>query len=116
MALLTTQVIARAAITPTYTAVAASDTFVPDSQTFLHIKNAGGSNDNISVAISTGAASPIPNVTIGAVTGTVPLTTGDKMIGPFPATHFADPTTGLATITHSFTTSVTVAVVKVSAP
>lgn len=116
MALLTTQIISRAGITPTYGAVAASDTFVPDSTTFLHIKNAGGSNDNVSVAIGSGAASPIPNVTLGPVAVTVPLTTGDKMIGPFPATHFADPTTGLATVTHSFTTSVTVAVVKVSAP
>lgn len=116
MALLSTQVVNRAGITPTYSAVAASDTFVPDSQTYLHIKNAGGSIDNVSVAIGSGAASPIPNITIGAVTLAVPATTGDKMIGPFPATHFADPTTGLATVTHSFTTSVTVAVLKVSAP
>lgn len=116
MALLTTQVITRAGIAPTYGAVAASDTFVPDSQTFLHFKNAGGSIDNVSVAVGTGAANPIPNVTIGPVTLAVPATTGDRMIGPFPASLFADPTTGLATVTNSFTTSVTVAVVKVSAP
>jgi hypothetical protein len=42
----------------------------------------------------------------------VPATTGDRMIGPFPAHSFADPTDGLADITYSSATSVTVAVFK----
>ena len=38
-----------------------------------------------------------------------------RHFGPFPADLFADPTTGLTTVTHSFTTSVTCAVWKLSA-
>jgi hypothetical protein len=40
----------------------------------------------------------------------------ERMIGPFPANFFADPTTGLATITHGFTTSVTSGVFKLTQP
>jgi hypothetical protein len=38
------------------------------------------------------------------------------MIGPLPAQFFADPTTGLATVTHSFTTSVTSGVFRLQQP
>ncbi len=38
------------------------------------------------------------------------------MIGPFPANFFNDPTTGVATVTHSFTTTVTVGVFNLSQP
>jgi hypothetical protein len=40
LTLLTTQNISRSGVTPAYTAVAASDTFVPDAQSFIHVKNA----------------------------------------------------------------------------
>jgi PKD repeat protein len=40
----------------------------------------------------------------------------ERMIGPFPANFFADPTTGLATVTHSFTTTVTSGIFKLSQP
>lgn len=56
----------------------------------------------------------ITDVPIGDPTVTVPITTGDRMIGPIPGGIFADPTTGLVTVTHSFTTSVTVAVLNLS--
>ncbi len=46
----------------------------------------------------------------------VPATTGDRMIGPLPAEHFADPSDGLAAITYSGVTSVTVAAVQVTKP
>jgi hypothetical protein len=46
VALLTTQNISRSGVTPSYAAVAASDTFVPDAQTFIHVKNGGGSPDS----------------------------------------------------------------------
>jgi hypothetical protein len=113
MALLTTQVVTRAAITPTYGAVAASDTFVPGDTTFLHIKNGGGSPDAVSVAAPGSAV--LPNVTNAATTVSV-TNAQERMIGPFPANVYADPTTGLVTVTHSFTTSVTVAVINVQRP
>lgn len=112
MALLTTQTISRTKIIPTYAAVAASDTFTPDAQTFLHVKNAGGSSDTVVVSVLAGDP---PGLTISDVSNAVANAT-EGMIGPFPAQFFADPTTGLATVTHSFTTTVTVGVFKLSQP
>src|SRR6266545_3037457 len=103
MALLTTQTITRTGLTPAYTAVASSDTFVPDAQTFLHVKNAGGSPDVVTITV---AAGDPPGLTISDLS--VSVTNGqERMIGPLPANFFADPTTGLCTVTHSFTTTVT---------
>lgn len=112
MALLTTQNIARTGVTPTYGAVAASDTFVPGSGVFLHIKNAGGSPDTCVVQVLQGDP---PGLTIAD--NSVSVTNAqERMIGPFPANFFADPVTGLATVTHSFTTTVTVAVLSLTQP
>jgi hypothetical protein len=112
MALLTTQNISRAGVTPAYTAVAASDTLVPDAQTFIHVKNAGGSPDSCVIAVLAGDP---PGLVISD--NTVSVTNGqERMIGPLPANFFADPTTGLATVTHSFTTSVTSGVFKLGQP
>lgn len=112
MALLATQEMALTGTAVTYSAAAASDTFLPDDRTFLHVKNGGGSPDTVTVVTprtdprtgqaETDAVSTVTNAT-------------EEFIGPFPADVFADPTTGLATVTHSFTTSVTVAVVRVPA-
>jgi FlaG/FlaF family flagellin (archaellin) len=112
MTLLATQNISRAGVTPAYTAVAASDTFIPDAQTFIHVKNAGGSPDSCVIAVLAGDP---PGLVLSDVT--VSVTNGqERMIGPFPANFFADPTTGLATVTHSFTTSVTSGVYKLGQP
>ena len=112
MALLTTQTIVRTGLSPTYGAVAASDTFTPDAQTFLHVKNAGGSPDTCAIVV---AAGDPPGLTISDLS--VSVTNGqERMIGPFPSQFFADPTTGLATVTHSFTTSVTSGVFLLTQP
>lgn len=112
MALLTTQNISRSGITPSYAAVAASDTFVPDAQTFGHIKNGGGSPDTVTISVLQGDP---PGLTISDVT--VSVTNGqERMIGPFPAQFFADPSTGLATWANSFTTSVTIGIFKLGQP
>jgi hypothetical protein len=112
LALLTTQNISRSGVTPAYTAVAASDTFVPDSQTFIHVKNGGGSPDSCVIAVLQGDP---PGLTISDITVSV-TNAQERMIGPFPANFFADPTTGLATVTHSFTTTVTSGVFKLGQP
>jgi hypothetical protein len=112
LALLTTQNISRSGVTPAYTAVAASDTFTPDSQTFIHVKNAGGSPDSCVIQVLQGDP---PGLTISDITVSV-TNAQERMIGPFPANFFADPTTGLATVTHSFTTSVTSGVFKLGQP
>lgn len=113
MALLTTQTITRTGITPTYAAVTASDTLTPDKETFIQIKNAGGSSDTVTVEVRAG--DPV-GLTISDLSISVPATTGDRMIGPLPPQFFADPTTGLCTVTHSFITSVTAGVFKLSQP
>jgi hypothetical protein len=113
MALLTTQTIIRTGITPTYAAVAASDTFTPGANVFLHVKNAGGSPDTCAVQVLAG--DPSPTLLIADLS--VSVTNGqERMIGPLPAQYFADPTTGLATVTHGFTTSVTVGVFNLAQP
>lgn len=113
MALLSVQSIDRTGLTPSYTAVAASDTFVPGPSTFLHVKNTSGTIDTVTLVTP---GSVIPNVPIGDPTVSVPITTGDKMIGPLPGGIFADPSTGLVTVTHSTTASVTCAVLNLSTP
>lgn len=112
MAALTTQNVSRTGIVPTYAAVASSDTFTPDAQTYVHIKNAGGSTDTVTISVLAGdpAGLTIADLSIAIVTST------EKVIGPFPANFFADPTTGLATIAHSFTTTVTIGVFKLGQP
>jgi hypothetical protein len=112
MALLSTQQVVRTGLAPAYGAVSASDTFQPGPATFLHVKNTGGSPDTVTLVTPGNAISDVP---IGDPTVSVPATTGDRMIGPIPGGIFADPTTGLVTVTHSFTTGVTIAVVDVKA-
>lgn len=108
MALLSVQQVAITGTTPSYGAVSASDTLVPDPRAFLIVKNAGGTSDNATVVV--------PGSTYGQanpdVVTAVPITTGERWIGPM-VPELADPTTGLITVTHSFTTSVTCAYVRV---
>ena len=113
MTLLATQTIVRTGLTPAYTTVTASDTFIPGAQVFLHVKNVSGTNDTCVVQVLAGDP---PGLTIADISVTVPLTTGDKMIGPLPSQFFADPTTGLATVTHTQTTSVTSGVFNLQQP
>ena len=72
MALLSIQQVAITGTTPSYGAVAASDTIVPDDRAFLIVKNASGTVDNVVVVV--------PGSTYGQanpdVTVTVPITTG----------------------------------------
>jgi hypothetical protein len=111
MALLTTQNVVLTGLTPTYGAVAASDTFTPGPRTFLHVKNAGGSPDTCVVSVLAGD----PPGGLVIADNSVSVTNGqERMIGPFPNQYFGDPVTGLATVTHSFTTTVTVAVINLT--
>jgi hypothetical protein len=108
VALLTTQSPTIAGTAPTYGAVSASDTIANvDDRMFLIVKNASGTVDTVTLAIpgSDQFGSPVPDPTI-----TVPITTGERWILLTP--QMADPATGLVTVTHSQTTSVTCALVR----
>ncbi len=113
MAALSAQTIVRTGITPSYAAVAASDTIPLDAgTTFIHVKNGGGSSDTCVCSVLAGDP---PGLTVSD--NSVSVTNGqERMIGPLPAQFFADPTTGLGTVTHSFTTSVTIGVFKLQQP
>lgn len=107
MALLSPQQAAITGTTPSYAAVTASDTVVPDDRAFLIVKNTTGTVDNISVVVP-GSVYGQPRADIAV---TVPITTGERWIGPLVG-DLADPTTGLITITHS-NTGATCALVRV---
>lgn len=108
MAALTTQKVTLAGTTPTYVAASAGgDTFVPGPHVFLHFKNTSGSSYNITI--------PTPNTLIGLAVADAIVTitaSSERMIGPFPAQHFADPADGRVDVTYTGVTSLTVAVLE----
>lgn len=109
MALIATQQMSSAGAAVTYSSVSASDTFVPDlsGRTFLHIKNAGASTDTVTIA-TPGTVGP--GLSIGDLSFTV-ANGAEKFVLLSSPTLFT--TDGVATVTHSYTTSVTCAVVTV---
>lgn len=113
MATLATQSVARAGVAPSYAAATAGgDKFTPDRDTFLHVKN--GSGGALTVTIATPRTDQVGNpVADNAIS--VPAA-GERMIGPFPAEHYADPADGLAAITYSGVTSLTVGAFRMSQP
>lgn len=109
MALLATQTpTAAAGLVPAFTAAAASDTFLPSDRTFIYVKNTNAATRTITVTTPGTTA----GLAIADMVGTVGATTGELILGPFPAQNYADPTTGLATVTPSATANVTYAVVQ----
>lgn len=107
MALLTVQQTAKP-LTPSYAAVSASDTVAADpvANLILVVKNAGGSPDTVTITdpglTASGSAATNP-------TFSVPATTGERWYLLNPQLQNAS---GIITIAHSFTTSVTCAVVR----
>lgn len=111
MALLTMQqIVAVPAAGLSYSAVAASDTVAWDPGLAIIVKNAGGTADNVSIDPPGNGVGGVAIPDVPAAT--VPITTGERVIflGD-PA--YMDPTTGLVTVKHSFTTSVTAAVIRI---
>lgn len=104
MALIAAQSMAYPSGTPVYSAVSASDTFVPADNTRLVVKNASGGSINVTV-------SSFPNTNewgaaIADLVVAVPAA-GERWIGPFRGPAHADPATNLVTVTYSATPSVT---------
>jgi len=105
MAALTATTPARTGTATSGAAVAASDTIsaaiLGTRGAFLEIINGGGSTDNITVsdAGSSPAGTPVTSYAASVANG------ASKIL--FIDPRQADPSTGLVTVTHSFTTSVT---------
>jgi hypothetical protein len=109
VALLAIQQFTEVGTTPSMVAANASDTVNAVPGLGLIVRNAGGTQDIVTMVVRTLGPGGIatPNVTV-----TVPITTGERWISlTNPA--YIDPTTGLITIQHSFTTSVTQALVRI---
>jgi hypothetical protein len=115
MALLTVQVPTAAGITPAYNAVSASDTFAATTghAYLLHVKNAGGSPDTV-VIDDPNSADPGAAVAFNP-DQSVSVTNGQERFILIQPARSKNVTTGLVTITHSFTTSVTCNIVLVGA-
>lgn len=109
MATYTTQQMTAAGVAASYTAASASDTIsdISNGRTFLHVKNAGGSSDTVTIVTpgTVGPALAIADLTVAVANGT------EKFIGPLDPAIFG--TAGVATVQHSFTTSVTCAAVSI---
>lgn len=112
MALLATQDITQTGTTPTYASANASgDSMVADGRTFLHVKNASGGAITVTItaAVSSLNQSGFGDIPISNIAVSVPATTGDKLIAVPPASHAPG---GIATITYSGVTSLTVAAIR----
>lgn len=111
MALLTTQTpTPTGGLVPSYSAAAASDTFVPDDRTFLYVKNTNAATRTIAITV----AATVRGQTVTNPAPTIAATTGELVLGPFPADTYANPSTGLCTVTPSATTNVTYAVIRLA--
>ena len=109
MATLAVQNISLLGIVPAYSAAAGGgDQFTPSDRTYLHVKNGGGSPITVTIVTPLEAALNIPmaDIAVSVSNGT------EKVIGPFGAALFQN-SVGLADVTYSAVTSVTVGVFRV---
>lgn len=110
MAVLSTVVIQPAGTAPALVAASAGgDRCEVGDSVFLHVKN--GSGSPITVTIDSVAPSNYGDDVNLVVS--VPATTGERFIGPLRASRFASNTDGLAAITYSGVTSLTVEAVRI---
>jgi hypothetical protein len=107
MADLAVEDVSRTGLNPTFRAVSESDTFTNDGETVLEIRNAGGSPDTVTIA----AVRPCKFGKNHDISVSVPATTGVRVLGPFPP-HIFNNSSGKVTVEHSFTTSVTMALMR----
>ena len=79
---LTQKQVVAAGLTPAYQAIDATDTYYLENrgQVFLHFLNTGSE-----ATVTFDTEQQIDGLDLENPTVTVPATTGDKMVGPFPA-------------------------------
>lgn len=107
MALLSTQQMAVAGTQATYSAVSASDTAdISNGRTFAHVVNAGASSDTVTVV----TPGTVAGLAIADLSVTVP-NGQNRFIGPLDPQVFGS--AGVATIQHSYLTSVTIAILTI---
>jgi hypothetical protein len=80
------------------------NSFANDGRTLLRVKNAAGAPITVSVAFS----GLVDGQTVPPRTYSIPATTGDRLLGPFPTDRFGTN----VTVTYSSGTSVTARVLQ----
>jgi hypothetical protein len=112
MALLSVQpTVPASGIAPTYSAANASDTFPCGNNLLLLVENSNASTRTITL---TTPNSP-RGLSQGDPSATIAATTGRLTFGPLDPTLYADPVTGVGTVTPSATAGVTYAVIQLTA-
>lgn len=108
MALLTTQTMSQAGLTPTLAAATSGgDTFAPTNQTFLMVKNASGGSVTVTIITTAVVFSQnLPDIAVVVANGATTL------LGPYDPGEVAAAGTGLCAVTYSSVTSVTVAAIQ----
>ena len=89
-----------------YAAAVGPDTFTNDGRTFLHVKNTNAATRDVTIDSTKLCDQGFDHNQVV----TIPATTGDMMIGPFPTARFGT----TVTVTYSAVTGVTVAAFKLS--
>lgn len=114
MAALTPALAARmggADLNPTITPTAVTGDTIPAGCCLL-VKNGAGAPITVTWKAPSGTAGNGMSFADLALTPQVPATTGLVKFGPFPATPWADPSTGLVTLVCSSVTTITVKAVQ----
>lgn len=106
MALVPTQIIDRDGHAETLQAAAAGDTFNNTGTEVLHIKNSGGTARTVTVP----ATKACSHGYLHDASVSVPITTGDRFLGPFPLDQFGT----TPNINYSSPTGLTISVLKVA--
>jgi hypothetical protein len=89
-------------------AAGGGDAFLPGANTFVRVNNGGGSPITVTFATPGSIGGNAIADGGGSVTNAQ-----SRMFGPFPASLYADPVTGLVTTTYSAVTSVTIGVFQI---
>lgn len=89
-----------------YAAAVGPDTFVNDGRTFLHVKNTNAATRDVTIDSTKLCDQGFDHNQVV----TIPATTGDVMIGPFPTARFGT----TVTVTYSAVTNLTIAAFKLS--
>ena len=108
MATLTVQASDLDGLEATYNAVAASDVFVNDGKTIIHVVNASGSADTVAIV----STATVDGLAVADAGGSVPAGE-DRFFGPFKPSIFNN-ASQQAQVTHTQTASVTMAVIRVA--
>lgn len=106
MATLSVETISVSGIDATMNAVSASDVFTNNGKTWVYVNNASGSPDTVSIT------TPATEGGLAIADGGGSVPAGEsRHFGPFPGYLFNN-SSGQVTVTHTQTTSVTMAVIS----